>query len=127
MRKFKHWRNLLLTDRAFCERQFAAAYGRPLDLANPVTFDEKLQWYKLYYRRSLMTCLTDKYEVRQHLIRKELGHILNELYGVYDRFENIRFDALPDAFVLKANHGSSWNIICKDKALLDLTDARRRM
>lgn len=116
-----------LSDRAFGERQFVEAYGRPPDLANPVTFDEKLQWYKLYYRRPLMTTLTDKYEVRHYLIQKQLGHILNELYGVYERFDDIPFEALPGAFVLKANHGSGWNIICKDKTRFDLATARSRM
>lgn len=114
----------LLTDKQFVKRQFREAYGRLPELVNPVTFDDKIQWYKLHYRRPIMTTLADKYGVRQYLIDRQLGHILNELHGVYDSFEEIPFETLPKAFVLKANHGSGWNVICKDKDQLDLRALR---
>jgi hypothetical protein len=75
----------------------------------PRTFDEKLQWYKLY--------------VRQH----GLGHILNDLHGVYDRVDQIDLCALPDAFVLKATHGCGMNIICRSKRDLDWPESRRQL
>ncbi len=124
--KLKGWFLKILSDRKFIVRQFKRTYGRLPDVAHPVTFDEKIQWYKLYYRRAIMTDMSDKYRVRQYVTDKHLSHILNELYGVYDRFDAIPFDALPDAFVLKATHGSGWNIICKDKARLDLHAARAK-
>ena len=123
------YRNLVWTlvpDRLAVQLQFRKAYRRSLDLSNPVTFDEKLQWYKLYYRRPLMTLLADKCEVRNYVADKGLGHILNERYGVYERFEDIPFDSLPEAFVLKATHGCSWNVICRDKGSLDLAAAARK-
>ena len=74
-----------------------------------------------------MTGLTDKYNVRQYVIQKNLGHILNELYGVYDRAGQINFEALPDAFVLKTTHGSGMNIICKNKRELDREACRLKL
>jgi len=117
----------LRSDRAVVERQFRRAYGRPLDLGHPVTFDEKLQWYKLYYRRRIMGQLADKYAVRRYVADKGHGHILNELYGVYRHAEDVPFDALPDSFVLKATHGSGFTIICRDKAALDAKAARAKL
>jgi hypothetical protein len=72
-----------------------------------------------------MTDLTDKFKVREYVVQKQLGHLLNTIFGVYDRFEEIPFGDLPDRFVLKANHGSGWNLICKDKRRLNLESARR--
>jgi len=126
-RKLRDWFLSFYSDRSIVEAQFKQVYGRLPDLVNPLTFDEKIQWYKLYYRRSIMTDLADKYKVRQYVTEKGLGHILNELYGVYAHFEDIPFDALPEAFVMKANHGSGWNIICKSKAKLDMKNARAKL
>lgn len=104
-----------LPDRLFVDLQYFKTYRRFPDLNHPRTFDEKLQWYKLYYRNPLMTVLADKYEVRKYLESKGLSGILNELTGVYDNAEAINFAALPKSFVIKATHGSDMNIICKDK------------
>jgi hypothetical protein len=126
-RGLKDWVQGLVPDRLVVEWRFRKAYGRPLDLARPCTFDEKLAWYKLYYRRAIMTQLADKYAVRQYVIDKGHGRILNDLYGVYDRAEDVPFDALPDAFVLKTTHASGWNIICRDRRALDVGEARARL
>lgn len=113
----KLWR--YLPDKMFVSLQYLEVYGCFPDLNPPRTFDEKLQWYKLYYRNPLMTDLADKYKVREYVARKGFGGLLNELIGVYDRAEAIDSAALPDSFVLKATHGSAMNIICKDKAQLN--------
>lgn len=98
--------------------------GRLLDLKNPRTFNEKLNWMKLYDRNPLKTRLADKYLVRDW-VKERIGedHLI-PLLGVWDDFESIDFDALPERFVLKCNHGSGSNVIVKDKSTLDMDDAR---
>ena len=98
---------------------FRLKTGKKLDLERPETYNEKLQWIKLYDRNPLMVKCADKYTVREYVESKGLGGILNELY--FESFDpgEIPFDELPDGFVIKVTHGSSFNIICRDKALLD--------
>jgi hypothetical protein len=109
----------ILPDKLFINLFYWEAYGYFPNLNDPKTFDEKLQWYKLNYRVPLMTTLTDKYEVRRYLEDKGFAGILNELYGVYNGVDEIDFSTLPERFVIKATHGSSMNIICKDKESLN--------
>ena len=97
-----------------------------LDLDNPKTYNEKIQWLKLYDSTPLKTRLADKYLVRDWVKQKIGGEYLIPLLGVWDSFDEIDFDKLPDQFVLKANHGSGWNIIVKDKATFDKEDARKK-
>lgn len=118
------WKRFL-SDKKHIELQYKSVYGHFPDLVHPRTFDEKLQWYKLYYRNPLMTKLADKHRVREYVIQKGLGHILNEQYGVYARVDQIALESLPAAFVLKANHGSGMNLICKNKQDLDWNASRR--
>lgn len=117
----------ILPDKLFINLFYREAYGYFPNLNNPKTFDEKLQWYKLYYRVPLMTTLTDKYEVRLCLEDKGFAGILNELYGVYNSVDKIDFSKLPERFVIKATHGSGMNIICKDKESLNWETSRRLM
>jgi hypothetical protein len=117
----------LLSDKAYVRLLYLKTHRRFLRLGRPRVFDEKLQWYKLYYRDPLMTTLSDKYEVRKYLQARGFGHLLNDLYGVYDRVEEIDLAALPSSFVLKATHGSNMNIICRDKRDLDWDGARAVM
>jgi len=93
--------------------------GYTLDLENPVRFTEKLQWIKLYERNTLMTQCSDKFLVRDYIKSRGCGEILNELYWEGFHPEEIPFDTLPDAFVIKATHGSGFNIICENKKLLN--------
>lgn len=121
----RSWR--YMPDKMFVCLQYLETYGRFPDLKNPRTFDEKLQWYKLYYRDPLMTDLADKYEVRAYVASKGFGGILNELIGVFDTVDAINPATLPNRFVLKATHGSAMNIICKDKASLNWAEARTQL
>jgi len=113
-----------LSDAAFVHLLYLKSHGRFLSLRRPRTFNEKLQWYKLHYRDPLMVILADKYAVRRYLEAAGHADLLNELYGVYDRVEEIDFDSLPQRFVLKATHGSNMNIICRDKKTLDREECR---
>jgi hypothetical protein len=101
--------------------------GKKLGLNNPRTFNEKIQWLKLYDSTPLKTRLADKYLVRDWIKEKIGEEYLIPLLGVYDNFDEIDFDTLPNQFVLKANHGSTWNIIVKDKTQFDKEKAKRDM
>lgn len=110
---------------ALCEWYYAATQER-LDLDNPKTFNQKIQWLKLYDSTPLKTKLADKYEVRSW-VKETIGEeYLIPLLGVWDRFEDIDFNTLPNQFVLKANHGCGWNIIVQDKQKFDIEDARKK-
>ena len=97
-----------------------------LNLDDPRSYNEKLQWIKLYDRNPLMPVCCDKYRVREYVEDRGWGSILNELYWSGFDPDEIPFDDLPDSFVIKVTHGSTFNIIVKDKALLDREDARAR-
>lgn len=100
-----------------------------MDIKNPKTFNEKLQWLKLYYypNTNLAIKCTDKYAVRTYVSDKGYGHILNKLLGVWDKAENINWNKLPDQFVLKCNHGCAYNIICEDKKKLDIKSVKKQL
>ena len=101
--------------------------GKYLNLDNPRTFNEKIQWLKLYDSTPIKTRLADKYLVRDWVKEKIGEQYLIPLLGVYDKFEEIDFDKLPNQFVIKCNHGSAMNIIVKDKSKLDLNDAKEKL
>lgn len=100
--------------------------GEKLNLKSPQTYNEKIQWLKLYDSTPLKTQLADKYLVRDYVKEKIGEEYLIPLLGVYDSFDEIDFDALPNSFVLKANHGCGWNIIVKDKNSFDKVDAKQK-
>ena len=104
------------------KKQFKKRLGYELNLDNPKTFNEKIQWLKLYYNDPLMTKCADKYLVRE-FIKDIIGEeYLIPLIGVWDRPEDIDFNILPNQFVLKVNWGSGQNIIVKDKSILNIKD-----
>ena len=100
--------------------------GEVLHLDNPQTFNEKIQWMKLYDSTPLKTRLADKYLVRDWVKEKIGEEYLIPLLGVWENFDDIDFDKLPNQFVLKANHGSGWNIIVKDKNEFDKKEAKSK-
>ena len=101
--------------------------GKAPDLDNPVLFSEKLQWYKINHRDPLMERVANKYTVRGYLEEVGYGHLLNDIYGIYTDVDDIDFDKLPDQFVIKGTHGSGFNIIVKDKSMLNRRQARLMM
>lgn len=113
----------ILPDKQYLQLMFHAQLGYKLNLKNPKTFNEKLQWLKLYDRRPEYTQMVDKVEAKKYvsnIIGEE--HIIPTL-AVYDRAEDINFDTLPNQFVLKVTHDSGGIVICKDKAKLDRREA----
>lgn len=93
--------------------------GKRLNLRNPVTFNEKLMWLKLYEDDLLKTMCADKYLVRNYIRQQGYSHLLIELHEVYEHVEEINFEELPNRFVMKCTHASGFNIICADKEKLD--------
>lgn len=98
-----------------------------LNMHDPKDLNEKLFWLARYWRNPLITRCADKYLVREYLTEKGCGDILNDLYGSYEKAEDIPFDLLPSKFVLKCNHGSHMNIICEDKSSFDKEDAIKKL
>lgn len=93
--------------------------GKKIDLKNPVEFNQKIQWLKAFYKPPVLTQLVDKYSVRPYIAKKIGEQYLNNLLGVYYKFEDIDFDSLPNQFVLKGVHGCNYNLIVEDKSKLD--------
>ena len=106
---------------------FFEATGEVLDLENPQTFNEKIQWLKLYDSTPEKTRLADKYLVRDWVKEKIGEKYLIPLLGVWDNFDDIDFDTLPEQFVLKCNHGSGYNIVVSDKSKFNREDARKKI
>ena len=98
-----------------------------LNLENPKKFNEKITWLKLHFHVPLLTQLADKFTIREYVSEKIGDVYLNELYDVYYSVDAIDFDKLPNQFVLKGVHGSSLNLIVKDKNKLDLDAAKSEM
>jgi len=92
--------------------------GKYPDLDTPKTFSEKQQWLKLYYKNPLMNICADKFKVREFLLQKGYGNILSNVLGYYQKIEDLDVNELPKSCVLKASHGSGWNLIVKDKDLI---------
>jgi len=92
---------------------------KKLNLKNPVDFNEKLQWLKLYWQHPLVYRCADKYEVRSYIEEAGCPEILNDLYHVYNRVDEICWDVLPDSFVLKTTNSCGTNIICSNKSELN--------
>ena len=108
-----------IPDEPMLKLQYRIKCGRPLNLADPKRYTEKIQWYKLYYRDPVMQQCADKYRVREYVKSKGLGHILNDLYAVYKSPDPIDLEKLPEKFVLKLSNGSGTNRLCKDKSVLN--------
>lgn len=124
----KRFKGLTEEEIRYClEVQFKKATGYDLNLDNPQTFNEKIQWLKLYYRDPLMTKCADKVGVRDYVKEKIGEEYLVPIIGIYNSADEIDFDALPNKFVAKVNWGSGQNIIVTDKSKLDIKEARQKL
>lgn len=115
---------LISNDELYVKLDYFFAYKHRLNLDNPQLYGEKLQWLKLYDRNPVYSMMVDKYVVKEY-IGKLIGpeHIIPTL-GVWERFDDIDFDELPNQFVLKCTHDSGGLVICKDKLNLDIDKTR---
>lgn len=117
----------MFSDRMHTKLVFRASFNRNLDLEAPQTFNEKIQWLKLYDRNPLYTRLVDKYAVKEFVSERIGEQYVVPTYGIWNNFDNINFDLLPNQFVLKTTHdgGGAGVIICPNKTDLDKVKARK--
>ena len=110
-----------VSDEAMSKFYYKVVLHQKLNLDHPQTFNEKIQWMKLYYypKNPVIVQASDKYAVREYIEKKGYGNKLVPLLGVWDRAEDIDWDKLPNRFVLKCNHGCAYNIVVPDKSKLD--------
>ena len=116
-----------VSDENFVKWTYYLTFRKKLDLDNPQTFNEKLQWLKLNDRHEEYTQMVDKYEAKKYVANLIGEEYIIPTLGVYDSFDEIDFDKLPNQFVLKCTHNSGGIIICRDKATLDIAKARKQM
>ncbi len=128
LKDYEYYKNL---DSRYYQEELEARCKRlagiRMDLDNPQTYNEKIQWSKLYDSTPLKTKLTDKYLVREW-VREKIGEkYLIPLLGVYNSFDEIDFSQLPEQFVIKTNHGSGWVIVVKNKKKFDKSEAEKKI
>ena len=116
-----------LQDRTFLKIAYFLVFGRRLNLGNPVTFNEKMQWLKLNDRNPAYSAMVDKYEVK-----KIISDLIGEEYliptlGVWESANDIDLKQLPERFVLKCTHDSGSVLICKDRSTFDFEEARKKL
>ena len=108
-----------LPDRMVVMLQYWVKVGRWPDLKRPKRFSEKIAWYKLNYRDERMTQCVDKHQKKQYLKERGLEEYLPKTLQVRDRIEDVDFDDLPGAFIIKCNNGYGNNVIVRDKSKMD--------
>lgn len=106
----------VLSDKLYLKWKWRFKMGGKLDLENPKTFNEKLQWLKLYDRKPEYTTMVDKVKVKDYVAEKIGLEYLIPTIGVWNTPEEIDFESLPNQFVLKCSHNSGGLFICKDKS-----------
>lgn len=124
---FQYWPFRYISDELYLKIFFRAHQRKKLNLDNPSTFNEKLQWLKIHDRKSDYTMMSDKYLVRKYIKEKIGNDYLIPLLGVWERAEDIDYAKLPQKFVLKCNHDSGSVIICLDKKNFDKKKAQRKL
>ncbi len=114
-----------MPDKAYLQRQYYARMGKALNIDKPKAFSEKLQWLKINDRNPEYTQMVDKYKVRQHIAEKLGKDYLIPLLGVWENFDHVDFDGLPNQFVLKSTHDSGGVLICQNKSEFERGRAKR--
>lgn len=116
-----------LSDKTYLKTMYKIKVHKHLDLDNPKTFNEKLQWLKLHVRDPKYTACVDKYEVKK-IVADELGEeLIIPTIGIWNSFDEIDFDSLPEQFVLKCTHDSGGLVICKNKSDLNIPQAKKKI
>ena len=113
------------SDEFYLKIQYQHKTGYRINLENPQTFNEKLQWLKLHYREDKLTTMVDKYAVKEYIAEKIGEKYLIPTIGVWENAEDIDFSKLPDRFVLKCTHDSGGLVVCNDKSQLNYTKTKK--
>lgn len=116
-----------ISDEEFTKRKWKTFFDSELNLDDPKTFNEKIQWLKLFYHNPQYVLMVDKYEAKQ-IVSDMIGEehvVLN--YGVWEKFDEIDFSSLPDQFVLKCTHDSGGLVVVRDKSKMNIPEARKKI
>lgn len=116
-----------MNDEIYLKMRYRATLGKKLNLKNPKTFNEKIQWLKINDRKDYYHLLVDKYEAKKYVSKIIGSEKIIETIGVWEKFENIDFSKLPNSFVLKCTHDSGGLVICKDKEKFDYKSAQKKI
>ena len=122
-RGFFNW----MSDETYLRKAFKIRMGRELELDNPQTYSDKLQWLKLYDRRPIYTQMVDKYEVKRIVAERIGEQFIIPTIGVWNHFDDIDFGSLPDQFVIKCTHDSGGLVICKEKEKFNKKAAKKKI
>lgn len=117
----------IIPDKLYLHLKFRQRMGQWPNLKNPKTFNEKLNWLKLYDRKPVYTTMVDKYEAKKYVAGIIGDKYIIPTLGVWDNFDDIDFDSLPNQFVLKCTHDSGGLYICRDKSKMDFGLAKKRI
>ncbi len=114
-------------DKIYLKIMHRLVLGRKINFDNPKTFNEKLQWLKLYDRKDIYTKMVDKYEAKEY-VKNAIGEeYIVQTIGIYNKFEEIDFDKLPNQFVIKCTHDSGSTIVCRDKTTFNIDKAKTKI
>lgn len=114
-------------DKRLTDKLYRKTFSTDINWAHPTKYSEKLHIFKLTKEAEELWPYADKYEVIKYVEQKVGKSISKKLYGVYESVEEIDFNTLPESFVLKATHGTGWNIICPKKSELDWPEAKTKL
>lgn len=125
VRKMLPW----LPDKQYLQLRYRFNMGRWINWKNPTLYQEKLQWLKVYNREDRFTQMVDKISAKEYAAKMIGDKYVIPTLGVWNNFDEIDFDQLPNQFVLKTNNGggNTGVIVCKDKAYLDKVKAKQRL
>lgn len=116
-----------IPDKLYLKKIYKLAMNKKLNLKDPKTYNEKLQWLKLYDRKPEYTTMVDKVDVKDYVAKIIGEEYIIPTIGVYEKFNDIDFDKLPNQFVMKCTHDSGGLVICKDKFKLNINEARKKI
>ena len=116
-----------IPDERYLSLFYLINFGKKPNLETPQSFNEKMNWLKLRDRRDVYTTMADKYAAKTYVAERIGPEYVVKNYGVYDRWEDIDFDSLPNKFVIKGTHDSGGAFICKDKNTFDFKEAEQRI
>ena len=116
-----------LPDRLYIQIYYFAHFKKFCDLKDPKTYNEKLNWLKLHDHNPLYNTLVDKYEVKEYVAKRIGDQFIIPTLGVWNSFDEIDFDKLPEQFVLKCTHDSEGLVIVRDKSKLDKATAKQKI
>lgn len=117
----------LIPDKIFLRIKYRRKFGVKLSFKSPKTFNEKLQWLKVYNRKQLYTTMVDKFEAKKYVASVIGKEYTIPTLGIYDSFDEIDFDTLPDQFVIKCTHDSGGLVICRDKSKLNIEKTKEKI